>query len=154
MFKEMRRESRKISQEEVKDILMKSEYATLATICEDGYPYSTPLSYIYHNDAIYFHCAKSGQKLTNISNNNKVSLSVVGDTEILPSKFSTKYESVILFGKAQMVEGEEHEMALLKILEKYSQGFIQEGKEYILKAKDVTSVIKIDIEHISGKARR
>ena len=154
MFKEMRRQKRQISEEEVKDILIKSEYGTLATICEDGYPYSTPLSYVYHNGAIYFHCARSGQKLTNIENNNKVSFSVVGNTELLPSKFSTNYESVILFGNATKVEGEEKEAALVKIIEKYSQGFITGGKEYISKAKDITIVIKIDIDHITGKAIR
>lgn len=153
-FKEMRRDKRQISDIEVKDILIKSEYGTLATVCEDGYPYSTPLSYVYHNDAIYFHCAKEGQKLTNISNNSKVSFSVVGETEVLPSQFSTKYESVILFGNAKVIEGEEKETVLVKIIEKYSQGFIPEGKEYISKAKGATIVVKIDIDHVTGKARR
>lgn len=154
MFKEMRREKRQISQEEIKDILINGEYGTLATICENGYPYSTPLSYVYANDSIYFHCATKGQKLINIENNSKVSFSIVGYTEVLPDKFSTKYESVILFGEANQVEGEEKEVALLKIIEKYSKGFLSEGKMYISKAKDITNVIKIDIKHITGKAIR
>ncbi|MGL5751241.1 MAG: pyridoxamine 5'-phosphate oxidase family protein, partial [Paraclostridium sp.] len=119
-----------------------------------GYPYSTPLSYVYHNNAIYFHCATQGQKLININSNSKVSFSIVGDTEVLPSQFSTKYESVIIFGNGTLVEGEEKEIALLKLIEKYSKEFLETGAKYISKAKDVTTVIKIDIEHITGKAIR
>ncbi|MDU1538055.1 MAG: hypothetical protein E6902_00415 [Paeniclostridium sordellii] len=43
-------------------------------------------------------------------------------------------------------------MALLKLIEKYSPEFLQEGKLYILRAKDATSVMKISIEHMTGKA--
>lgn len=154
MFKEMRRKDRQILEKEEVDILIEGEYGTLATICEDGYPYSTPLSYVYYNKSIYFHCAREGQKLINIDKNNKVSFSIVGKTEILPDKFSTNYESVILFGNAKRVEGEEKEIALLKIIEKYCSQFIKEGKEYISKAKNATIIIKINVDHISGKSRR
>jgi hypothetical protein len=36
-------------------------------------------------------------------------------------------------------------------LEKFSPGFIEEGKKYIEKLDKVTKVIKIEIQHISGK---
>ena len=70
----------------------------------------------------------------------------------MPSKFSTKYESVVVFGKAHKSQDEEKELALLKLIEKYSPNFLEEGKAYIEKAKDITTVIKIDIEHLTGKS--
>lgn len=152
MFKEMRRKNREISKEEVIKILEQGEYGTVATVDENGYPYSLPLSYVYYKDCIYFHCAREGKKLSNIDKNNKVSFSVVGDTELMPSKFSTKYESVVVFGKAHKSQDEEKELALLKLIEKYSPNFLEEGKAYIEKAKDMTTVIKIDIEHLTGKS--
>ena len=152
MFKEMRRKNREISKEEIIKILEQGEYGTVATVDENGYPYSLPLSYVYYKDCIYFHCAREGKKLSNIDKNNKVSFSVVGDTELMPSKFSTKYESVIVFGKAHKSQDEEKELALLKLIEKYSPNFLEEGKAYIEKAKDMTTVIKIDIEHLTGKS--
>ena len=152
MFKEMRRKNREISKEEVIKILEQGEYGTVATVDENGYPYSLPLSYVYYKDCIYFHCAREGKKLSNIDKNNKVSFSVVGDTELMPSKFSTKYESVVVFGKAHKSQDEEKELALLKLIEKYSPNFLEEGKAYIEKAKDITTVIKIDIEHLTGKS--
>jgi len=44
--------------------------------------------------------------------------------------------------------------ALLWILEKYSPRFVEAGKRYILLKDRLTKVIKIEIGHISGKARR
>ncbi|MBC2581704.1 pyridoxamine 5'-phosphate oxidase family protein [Clostridium sp. DJ247] len=40
------------------------------------------------------------------------------------------------------------------ILNKYSPDYIEKGKAYITNASTKTKVIKISIEHISGKARR
>ena len=43
-------------------------------------------------------------------------------------------------------------MVLLKLIEKYSPDFLEEGKLYISKAKDATSVVKISIDYMTGKA--
>ncbi|MEG1312655.1 MAG: pyridoxamine 5'-phosphate oxidase family protein [Romboutsia sp.] len=152
MFKQMRRQKREIDISNIEIILNKGEYGTLATISGDGYPYSLPISYVYYDKSIYFHSARDGHKIENIKNHEKVSFSVVGDTEVLPSKFSTKYESVVIFGTAKEVYEEEKEVALLKLIEKYSPKFLEEGKVYISKAKDITNVVKIKIDHITGKA--
>ena len=154
MFKEMRRKDRELKNDEIIEILKSNSYGILSTISEDGYPYGVPISYIFVNDAIYFHCAVKGQKLDNISKDDKVSFCVVGETCLLPADFSTKYESVVVFGKAIEVFEDEKNMALLEILNKYSPDFIEQGKEYISRAGKATKVIKICIEHISGKARR
>jgi nitroimidazol reductase NimA-like FMN-containing flavoprotein (pyridoxamine 5'-phosphate oxidase superfamily) len=78
---------------------------------------------------------------------------VVGETNIIPDKFTTDYESVIVFGKAYELTGEEKEEALLSILYKYSPEFLEKGRLYIKNAADKTTVIKIDIRHMTGKAR-
>lgn len=154
MFKEMRRKDRQIFDDEVQEIIAKGEYGILATVNENGYPYTTPLSYVYFDGSIYFHCAQVGQKLDNIQRNNKVSFCIVRNTEVLPQEFATKYESVVIFGQANEVTDELKEIALLKLIEKYSPDFLEEGKQYIENAKAQTVIIKIDIEHVTGKARR
>ncbi|AQR95015.1 pyridoxamine 5'-phosphate oxidase [Clostridium saccharoperbutylacetonicum] len=154
MFKEMRRSDRLISTEEAKVMLEKCDYGVLSTIGENGYPYGLPINYVYKDNALYFHCATEGTKLENLKNSNKVSFCVVGDTCVLPDKFSTNYESVIVFGKANEVLGEEKNMILLELINKYSPDYIENGKKYISASIIKTNVIKIDIEHISGKARR
>ncbi len=154
MFKEIRREDRKIGPEEAIEILKKGEYGILSTVGEDGYAYGVPLNYVYVDNSIYFHCAKEGHKLDNIKNNMRVSFCVVGETKPIPEKFTTRYESVIVFGKAMEIFNEEKEKALLEIIYKYANQYIEQGKEYIKKAKDKTVIIKINIEKITGKARR
>ncbi len=154
MIREMRRKDRELKNDEAIEILKNNTYGVLSTVSENGYPYGVPISYIFFNNSIYFHSAIKGHKLDNISNNNRVSFCAVGHTQILPDEFSTKYESVIVFGRAIEVSDDEKNTILLEILNKYSVDYIEQGKEYIQKASKATKVIKISIEHISGKAKR
>jgi nitroimidazol reductase NimA-like FMN-containing flavoprotein (pyridoxamine 5'-phosphate oxidase superfamily) len=100
MHHELRRKERVLTEPEAMAILERGEYGILSTCDPDGQPYGIPLSYCLENDAIYFHCAVEGHKLNNIAADNRVSFCVVGRTEVLPGQFATKYESVVIFGRA------------------------------------------------------
>jgi nitroimidazol reductase NimA-like FMN-containing flavoprotein (pyridoxamine 5'-phosphate oxidase superfamily) len=150
----MRRKDRGISAEEATWLLAEGEYGVLSTVGEDGQPYGIPLSYAYRNNSIYIHCALEGHKLVNMDYNRKVSFCVVGRTKILPEKFATEYESVIVSGTACAVQGVERIDALVSLLGKYSPAFIEEGKRYIEQKDSVTRVIRIDIDSLTGKARK
>ncbi len=154
MFKEMRRQDREVSANEAIRILEENIFGTLSTIGENGYPYGVPLNYAYMDNAIYFHSALEGNKLDNIEFNNKVSFCVVGHTQILSDKFSTAYESVIIFGRAVEVEADEKKKALVALVERYSKDYLQAGMNYIDKDISKTKVIKIVIENIKGKMRK
>lgn len=155
MFAEMRRKDRQLSKEETMDLLSRAQYGTLSTAGSDGYPYCVPISYVLHNDKICFHCARGvGSKVRNIQENPKVCFTVVGDTEILPDRFSTKYESAVLFGEARESSGETKRAILESFVGKYSKGFEEIGAEYIGKAFEKVAVYEISIDHITGKARR
>lgn len=62
MFKQMRRKEREIENIEAEEILKNGEYGVLSTVGENGYSYGVPLSYVYLNNSINFHCALEGQK--------------------------------------------------------------------------------------------
>jgi nitroimidazol reductase NimA-like FMN-containing flavoprotein (pyridoxamine 5'-phosphate oxidase superfamily) len=153
-MKTIRRRDREIPAKEARAILDKAGYGVLSSVGTDGQPYGVPLSYVFKNDGIYVHCALSGQKLDNIGYNPKVSFCVVGNTKVVPDKFAAEYESAVVFGVASEVQGPERYTALLWLLEKYCPGFIEEGKQYIEQQDGATKVLKIEISHISGKARR
>jgi uncharacterized protein len=153
-MKNMRRNDREISQQESVEILDKSEYGVLSTVDKNGQPYCVPLSYVYKDNAIYFHCAVAGQKLENMADNSKVSFCVVGRTKVLPETFGTLYESTLVFGVAGEVHGDERHKALVWLLEKYCADFIEGGMQYIELKNQVTKVIKIDIGQLSGKSRK
>ena len=154
MHRSVRRKDRESSPEMAAQLLARGEYGFLATVGLDGQAYGVPMNYVFKNHSLYFHCAPEGHKLDNIRANNKVSFCVVGKAKVLPDKFSTEYESVIAFGTAAEVQGEEKAQALLDLLEKYSPDYLEEGKAVMAKYLDKTSVIKMDLQHITGKARR
>jgi nitroimidazol reductase NimA-like FMN-containing flavoprotein (pyridoxamine 5'-phosphate oxidase superfamily) len=73
----------------------------------------------------------------------------------MANEFDTDYESAIVFGKAtRVIKNSEKEEILLSVLNKYSSEFMKAGKNYMKKYWDDTTVIKIQIEHITGKARK
>ena len=150
-MREIRRKDKKIGTDEAINLFSECEYGVLSTVDNDGQPYGVPVNYVYKDNCIYFHCALIGHKIDNIDNNPKVSFSVVGDTKVLPSEFGTEYVSAVAFGVASEVKGTERYNALVWLLEKYSPGYIEEGKKYIEKKDKATKVIKIEIQHISGK---
>lgn len=155
MFKEMRRKSKETSEEEALNILEKADSGVFSSISKNGYPYGVPVNYVYLNEAIYIHGAKEGHRLENIRENSKSSFTVVSYEEVIPSNFETFYDSVVVFGKAfEVIDEEEKTQALLKFMDKYSIDFLEKGKIYIEKSKDHTSLIKIEIIHMTGKHGR
>ena len=154
MFKEIRRQERVLDESRIQELLLTGEYGVLSTSSDDSYAYGIPLSYVFEDKVVYFHCALVGHKIDNIIANPRGSFCIVGKTQILASKFSTSYESVILFGKIETVlSDEEKSKALRLIVKKYSPGFETEGDAYIERAITKTNVLKLNIERITGKGR-
>lgn len=149
----MRRLERQMDEKEALVLLNKSEYGVLSTCGEDSNPYGIPLSYVVIGKNIYFHCASVGTKLDNISINDKVSFTVVGKTKVLQQQFSMDYESVIAFGRATKLKEEEKYEPLMEFIKKYSPEFIEDGRLYIERAKQKTTLIKMEIYSFSGKHR-
>ncbi|MGC1375440.1 MAG: pyridoxamine 5'-phosphate oxidase family protein [Anaerolineales bacterium] len=154
MPRPIRRADRALTDEQAIEILQKGEYGILSTVSPDGQPYGAPVSFAMADHALYFHCAVAGHKLDNLASNPLVSFCVVGATEILPDKFATRYESAIVFGKARELTGDEKRLGLAELLKKYSPDFIEKGERYIDGDIAKTRVFKIEIETLSGKARR
>jgi len=76
---------------------------------------------------------------------------VVHNCEILPKEFSTKFKSVIVFGKASELLHKEKEEGLLALVQRFSNDHLEAGKKYIKDAMDKTRVFKIEIEQMTGK---
>jgi uncharacterized protein len=153
-FKEIRRKDRALSRDDALALLRQSEYGVLSLAGPDGQPYGVPLNFCVLDDAIYFHSAVEGHKLQNIAANSRVSFCVVGDTEVMPASFGTRYSSAIVFGIAEEVFDADKHRGLVGLLSKYSAGFMDEGRKYVEKMAPRVRVFRIRIERITGKARR
>lgn len=153
MFREMRRNKQQLSHDECLDILRKGKTAVVAVSGDDGYPYTVPLNYVYFNDKIYFHCAKTGHKLDAVKRCDKVSVCVVLNDDVVPEKYTTYYKSVICFGRAKTVEDEVLAQESITALGRkycYSQGDAGIRAE-IKKGMPAMLMVEITPEHISGK---
>ena len=151
--REMRRKDRQLSPKEAEEVLSAGKYGILSIICEDGCPYGLPLSYAYDDGKLYFHhTAEPGLLNDSVSGEVRACFTVVGSTELLPEKFSTKYESVIAFGKLK--KSEDKLGALMRLVRKFSPDFEEKGRRYAASSLDEVTVYEFEIEQMTGKARR
>jgi len=157
MFQEMRRQDRQLSRSEAEKILTQGLYGFLAINAGDDYGYGVPLSYVYRDNKIYLHCALEGKKLTLMRRNNKVGFCVVSEAEPLPHKYSMKYRSVMVFGKAVEVHDRDEQLAaLIALVEKYysDRDHVDKGKVKAAESLQKTLVIRLDVDHLTGKIRK
>jgi nitroimidazol reductase NimA-like FMN-containing flavoprotein (pyridoxamine 5'-phosphate oxidase superfamily) len=141
--------------ERAMQLLETGEYGFLAMCGKNGYGYGIPLNYVREDTSIYFHCAPEGFKLENIRQNNRVSFCVVGCTQVLPGQFSTAYESAQAFGRiACDLPEEERYKALDLLVAKYSPDFADISKTYVRKSFHRTNILRLDMEHLSGKSKK
>lgn len=149
MFRELRRKDKKMDDISTIEVLNTSEVGVLSTMGENGYPYGIALNYIFHDDKIYFHCAKEGHKLDNINYHDKVSFTVYKDVNVIGEALTTHYKSVVVFGKAKIIESNQE--ILLLLINKYANIDNDLARKMIEKEINVTGLVEIEIQHISGK---
>jgi len=152
MFREMRRGRQQLSEAETREILERCTAGTLAVLGDGGYPYAVPLSYVYLDGRIYFHCARAGHKLDAVRACDKASFCVIDRDEILPEKFTTKYRSAIAFGRIREVtDPAEIEGIMRRLAGKYSPNEGEEAFQNEMRTSGALCVLALEIEHLTGK---
>ncbi len=152
MFREMRRKKQILSEGECIDVLQRGTSGVLAVSGDDGYPYAVPLSYAYHDSKIFFHCAKTGHKIDSIARNEKASFCVIDKDSVVPEEYTSYFRSVIVFGKARIIEDEaQARNAIERLAKRYSPEQEQGRLKEIDRLMAQLCMIELDIEHMSGK---
>ena len=153
MYPEMRRKKQALSPAACDAILQAGTSGVLALSGADGQPYAVPLSYVYHEGKIYFHCAKAGHKLDLLDQNPKASFCVIGQDQVVPEKYTTYYRSVILFGTVRrLTAGEEKRAAILALARRYSPDEPAEKVDAeIARYWDALCMLELTPGHITGK---
>ena len=118
---------------------------------DDGYPYAVPLSYVYCEGKIFFHGATSGHKLDAILKNDKVLFCLIDLDRIVLEKYTTYFRSVIVFGRAAILEADEKRKAAHILAIKYSPDDETGLTRAIDDSFDRTCLVEIKIEHMTGK---
>jgi len=148
----MRRKNKEIRDiATIEDIIRKASVCRLG-LCDNGRPYVVPLCFGYKDNTLYFHSGREGKKIDILRTNNNVCFELDIDHELVKSKdacnWGMRYQSVIGFGKALLIEDVESKcQALDIIMRNYSDGSF----EYPAEAIKNTVIIKIEVESMTGK---
>jgi nitroimidazol reductase NimA-like FMN-containing flavoprotein (pyridoxamine 5'-phosphate oxidase superfamily) len=147
---------------EIRRILSTATIGRLATIGADGFPYITPVNYVYTKDCVYFHCALKGEKLDNIARDDRVCFQVDIPLAYLDLGYNPDggacslhqfYHCVIIRGRARVVpDGELKTEALNALVAAHepdrSPASVHEG----MAAYKACAVVEVRPEAISAKS--
>ena len=149
------------SYEKIKEFLNDEHVGRISSVDSNGFPQIIPMNFVFRNDAVYMHSHVKGEKLDNISRNNKVGFEADRELEFLPSYFEdphnasladTLYISIVIKGIASFVsDREEKTMALNGLMEKYQPEGNYDPLESTMRVLDAVSVIKIVPTSLHGK---
>ncbi len=159
----MRRKKDEITEKsEIDKILIECTVGRLATIGKDGFPYITPLNYVYWQGSIYFHCARTGEKLDNISAHPKVCFEVDVPLAYLdtgfdpthpPCEVSQLYKCVVIRGQGVVVDEQQEKVGALNALMASHENVAEfSGITEEMSAVKLCTVVAVRIKSITAKA--
>lgn len=153
---EIRRQDRLLDRETAIRLLREAEHGYLSMVDPDGEAYGVPVNFMWDGAAsIYLHCAPEGRKLRAIAAHPQVSFCIVGPTQVLPEKFTTNYQSVVIDCVARTgLPDVERRKALTLLIQKYSPDHAEVGETYAAKSFHRTEIIRLDMIRMSGKMKK
>jgi uncharacterized protein len=75
----------------------------------------------------------------------------VDKDKIVSEEYTSYFRSVIAFGRARIVEGDERLQAFIALVEKYSGDQPEENKRNEIARCNHACIVVIDVEHLTGK---
>jgi uncharacterized protein len=151
----MRRNERQISDRNSIDTIIRRCHVCRLGMCDNGQPYIVPLSFGYDGHYVYFHAALEGRKVDILKRNSRVCFELDILEEVVSSdqacSWSMKYESVIGFGVAEIVENIEAKKAALNCIMQQYSGSNWNFNEQTL---ENTLAIRVKVQEIHAKARQ
>lgn len=149
------------SKQKIIDFLNSQPAGRVASIDKNGYPQVIPMNYVYFDNAIYMHSHPFGEKLENIRRNPHVGFEVDQHVCFLPSYYfhptdasqaDTLYISVVIKGKAEIIENlEEKASALNALMEKYQKEGKYEALDAHMPVVEEVAIIKVTPTEMRGK---
>ena len=148
----MRRNRQLLPEEESIAILENGTSGVLALLGDGGYPYAVPISYVYNDGKLYFHSALNGHKIDAIRRNELASFCVIAQDIVVPAEFTTRFRSVIAFGRIQIIEEPVEKRRTAELLAaKYDPDNLGNLDREMEKGFDRMCMIELEIEHLTGK---
>lgn len=147
MFKPMRRDDRRLSEEEARALLERGHAGTLS-LGGGAYPYAVPMNYIVRDGAIWMHGARAeGEKDERMAVDRRACFSLFEHIE------GAQFKSVVAFGTMTSVDDNETVARVLEgIVEKYIPEFAWEGAKANIPARaPLARAYCLTIDHLEAK---
>ena len=149
----MRKKEKEITERAEIDAIIKSCIVCRLAMADGGQPYMVPLCFGYRDNTLFFHPSRAGRKLEILRENPRVCFEFESGCDVIAGetacKWSMRYRSVIGTGTAAFVETPaDKRRALDVIMQQYTTGAFEYPETTLAKV----TIIKVDIDEISGKA--
>lgn len=153
MFRDMRRKKQQLAEAEAIAMLQSATSGVLAVNGDNGYPYTVPVSHVYEDGRLYFHSAVEGHKVEALRRDDRVSFCVIVADEVRPPELTTYYRSVVVFGRARILEDTaEKQHALECLARRFSADHMEYARKSIREDWDRLVVVEVRVEHVTAKA--
>ena len=152
----MRRKDKEITDsKEIRKIIEDAVYCNVA-MCQNNNPYVVPMNFGFQEDYVYLHSVNEGWKIDILKENPQVCIAIVQKVQFIKSlnicRSSMKYNSVLIFGKAEFILDQiEREKALGFIVRHYDKNIEKDALEFSKYDLDKLTLLKVKIEKVTGK---
>jgi len=143
---------RQIHDKEAIEAILRRATVCRIALCDGDTPYIVPVHFGYENGRLYFHSATEGRKLDILARNNRVCFEVDVDVELIPADapcaWSSRYRSVVGFGRAFVVRDAEEKARALNLIVTQCGGT---PGAYSAEALDEVAVVRVEVDRMTGK---
>ena len=153
---QMRRADKLMPDDRALAVLESGFCGRVAAIGPGGYPYCVPLLYVVMGGELYVHTARAGHLRDAVAHDARVCFEMDEPGEIFPyGRFecdtSVAFRSVIVFGKARIVEEAAAKQAFFAaLMRKYAKGIDDRPKDVFPRLDQIT-LYAITMERVTGK---
>jgi len=153
MFRNMQRKKQQLPMETCLKILQQELRGVLSVLGDDGYPYGMPINHYYcpEDGKLYFHSGKTGHRRDAMARCDKASFCVYDQGWREPGQWALNIQSVIVFGRLEIVEDREK---VYEIARRLSRKFTDDERyidREIEHSGPGTLMFTLTPEHITGK---
>lgn len=127
-------------------------------IVEDGDPVVIPTAYWRRDEYIYFHGSTKSRLIMAAQSAKEICITVTLLDGLVMARsgmhHSMNYRSVVAFGRAETITGEEARLAALRcFIERFAPGRWDEMRLPTKQEMKATQILRLELERVSAKAR-
>lgn len=149
----MRKREKEITDQTAIEAIIQDAAVCRLAMVDSGEPYIVPMNFGYINGQLFFHCALEGRKLDIIRSNNRVCFELESGVEIIkaddPCNWSTRFCSVIGYGRAYIVQDADEKTTGLDVIMRHYAG--PGDYAYRLETLEKVNVIRVEVESMTAK---